>query len=85
MESEERSPLGRRERRRLEIRARVLEAATALFEERGYDATTVSDICEHSMMPSSGMTRTFIELSSSGWLGLLISTPLHRTEFHPAT
>ena len=48
MESEERSPLGRRERRRLEVRARVLEAATALFEERGYDATTVSDICERA-------------------------------------
>ena len=40
------APIGRRERRRLEVRARVLEAATALFEERGYDATTVADICE---------------------------------------
>lgn len=48
MESEENAPLGRRERRRLEVRARVLEAATGLFDERGYDATTVADICERA-------------------------------------
>ncbi len=40
------APIGRRERRRLEVRARVLEAAVALFEVRGYDATTVAEICE---------------------------------------
>ena len=39
---------GRRERRRLEIRGRVLEAARALFEERGYDETTVSQICDRA-------------------------------------
>lgn len=39
---------GRRERRRLEVRARVLEAAWTLFEEQGYDATTVAQICERA-------------------------------------
>jgi len=38
----------RRERRRLEVRARVLEAAWDLFESQGYDATTVAQICERS-------------------------------------
>jgi AcrR family transcriptional regulator len=34
----------RRERRRLEIRQRILEAALDLFETRGYEATTVNEI-----------------------------------------
>lgn len=34
----------RRERRRLEIRARILETARLLFETRGYEATTVTEI-----------------------------------------
>jgi AcrR family transcriptional regulator len=38
-------PTTRRERRRAEVRSRTLEAARALFEERGYDETKVSDIC----------------------------------------
>jgi len=37
---------GRRERKRLEVRARVLDAAWNLFERQGYDATTVAQICE---------------------------------------
>jgi AcrR family transcriptional regulator len=48
VENDEQAPIGRRERRRLEVRARVLEAAVGLFEERGYDATTVADICERA-------------------------------------
>lgn len=39
-------PLDRRERRRLDIRRRLLDAAYALFEAKGYKATTVADICE---------------------------------------
>jgi AcrR family transcriptional regulator len=39
---------GRRERRRLEVRARVLEAAWDLFVSQGYDATTVAEICKHA-------------------------------------
>ena len=39
-------PEGRRERRRLEVFQRVLEAAEELFVEKGYDETTVAEICE---------------------------------------
>lgn len=38
----------RRERRRLEIRARVLEAAWELFESQGYDATPVALLCQRA-------------------------------------
>lgn len=38
--------LSRRERRKRELRARILEAARALFGERGVDATKVLEICE---------------------------------------
>jgi AcrR family transcriptional regulator len=38
----------RRERRRLEIRERVLEVARSLFETQGYEATTVSQICDRA-------------------------------------
>lgn len=37
-------PLGRRERRRAEIRERIVRAALRLFSERGVHATTVEDI-----------------------------------------
>jgi len=36
---------GRRERRKLEIRGRLLEAARGLFEQKGFGATTVDEIC----------------------------------------
>ncbi len=38
----------RRERRRLEIRERILEAAFEIFETQGYDATTVNEIAERA-------------------------------------
>ena len=38
----------RRERRRTEVRDRILDAARVLFDERGYDDTKVSDICERA-------------------------------------
>ena len=38
-------PLGRRERRKLEVRNRILEAARALFEKHGVEATKVQAIC----------------------------------------
>jgi AcrR family transcriptional regulator len=38
----------RRERRRLETHERIVEAALALFETRGYGATTVSEIARHA-------------------------------------
>ena len=38
--------LGRRERRKLETRARIVGAAAELFIERGFATTKVSDICD---------------------------------------
>ena len=47
-ESAERANLTRRERRKLEVRSRILEASVGLFEERGIEATTVVEICERA-------------------------------------
>jgi TetR/AcrR family transcriptional regulator of autoinduction and epiphytic fitness len=41
-------PPSRRERRRLEIHGRILEAALALFESQGYEATTVGEIADRA-------------------------------------
>lgn len=38
----------RRERRRLETRTRIIEAAHILFQASGYQATTVAEICDHA-------------------------------------
>jgi AcrR family transcriptional regulator len=38
----------RRERKKLALRARILEAAAALFGERGFAETKVADICERA-------------------------------------
>jgi len=35
-------PVGRRERRRLEVRTRIIEAAMRLFDAKGFAATTVA-------------------------------------------
>jgi TetR/AcrR family transcriptional regulator, cholesterol catabolism regulator len=40
--------VGRREANRERMRARLLEAAMELFAERGYEATTISDIAERA-------------------------------------
>ena len=39
---------GRRERRKLEVRGRLLEAARALFDQKGFAATTVDEICDRA-------------------------------------
>ncbi len=39
---------GRRERRRLELRERILQEAIALFETQGYESTTVTEIAERA-------------------------------------
>ena len=41
----EATDLGRRERRKLEVRARILEASVSLFQQQGIAATTVVEIC----------------------------------------
>ncbi len=40
--------LSRRERRKLEVRNRILEAARALFDEQGFASTTVAEVCERA-------------------------------------
>jgi AcrR family transcriptional regulator len=40
--------LGRRERRKQEIRGRLLDAARTLFDQKGFGATTVDEICERA-------------------------------------
>lgn len=40
------APLGRRERKKLETRDRIVDCTVALFASRGYDATTMDDIAE---------------------------------------
>jgi len=42
----ERSPLGRRERKKARIRREILEAGLALIRDRGYHAATLNDIVE---------------------------------------
>lgn len=42
------SDLTRRERRKVEVRDRIVEAGIALFEERGFAATKVAEICERA-------------------------------------
>ena len=40
--------LSRRERRKLEVRGRILEAASHLFSEHGFQDSKVADICERA-------------------------------------
>lgn len=40
-----RDDLSRRERRKLEVRERILEAAAGLFDEQGFHAAKIADIC----------------------------------------
>ncbi len=42
------APLSRRERRKIEMRARILETARELFSEQGFQETRVADVCERA-------------------------------------
>lgn len=48
MAAPETSDLSRRERRKLEVRNRILEAAVDLFDENGFERTRVAEICERA-------------------------------------
>ncbi len=48
MASPEVSALSRRERRKLEVRNRILEAAVGLFDARGFADTKIAEICERA-------------------------------------
>src|SRR4030095_9693663 len=45
----------RRERRKLEVRRRIIDAALALFDQRGFDDAKVADICDRADV----VTKTF--------------------------
>ena len=45
---DERGPLPRRERRKRELRARILEAAGDLFTRQGFHETRVAEICDRA-------------------------------------
>ncbi len=51
--------MGRRERKRLETRARLVHAALELFTEHGFDAVTVTDIAEKADVDPSTFFRHF--------------------------
>ena len=48
MATSEPPDLSRRERRKLEVRNRILDAAIALFDVGGFEATRVAEICERA-------------------------------------
>ena len=45
---DDKAPASRRERRRLEVRTRILDAAHRRFQSSGYQATTVAEICDEA-------------------------------------
>jgi AcrR family transcriptional regulator len=47
-DSEAAPTLNRRDRRKLELSQRILEAGEALFQDQGYDDTKVAEICERA-------------------------------------
>ncbi|MCB1689986.1 MAG: TetR/AcrR family transcriptional regulator [Halioglobus sp.] len=69
------APLGRREKRKLEIRARIEEAAYQLFREQGIEDTSIEQICvqadvarrtfyghfpnKHSLLGGLGISRLY--------------------------
>lgn len=69
--------LGRRERKRLETRNKLIRAALDLFSESGFDAVTVNDIADRADMDPSTFFRHFgskeaVIFSEYGdWIGRL--------------
>ena len=59
VETTKNAPLGRRERKRLEIRAALTRAAFDLFAERGFDNVTVVEISERADFDPSTFFRHF--------------------------
>lgn len=76
--STEGHPLGRRERKKLATRRRILEAALGLFEEKGYEATTVEEIAERADVAKGTVfnyfpqKRAFLLAAYWAWVDLLL-------------
>ena len=67
-------PSGRSQARTRFARRAVVDAARALFLERGYAATTIEAISEHSDVPSATVYRLFS--SKLGILKALLDTSI---------
>ena len=77
----------RRERRKLEVRGRILQAAVSLFDERGVAATTVAEICERADVANKTFFNHFPakrdllrELAAESLEGLLVDVEKARKE-----
>ena len=75
MAIDEKNP-SRRERRRLEVRARVLDAAWELFESQGYDATTVEQVMESgpTTVRADGLLQDLVDRMASRLTKLVVVT-----------
>ena len=72
-----RRPAGRRERKKLDTRRRILRAAFELFQEKGFDATTVEEISERADVGKGTVFNyfpqkaAFLVAAYQGWLDLI--------------
>lgn len=68
--------LGRRERKKQEQRCRIFEAASALFREKGFEATTVEEIAERADVAKGTVFNYFAR--KEAFLGALAGEMLDR-------
>ena len=47
--------ISRRERRKHEMRARILDAARELFSEQGFQETRIAEVCDRADIAQNGM------------------------------
>lgn len=77
-------PAGRRERKKEETRRRILEAALALFSEKGFEATTIDDITARADVAKGTFFNYFprkeavIEFLAEEWMALAERTAANR-------
>ena len=81
--------LSRRERHKLELRGRMLEAASRLFSKHGFQATKVADICDRADVAHKTFFNHFPskqhllrEIASRGIDGLLVDLEAARKQEH---
>lgn len=79
----------RRERKKVALRARILEAAAELFSERGYAQTKVAEICERADVAQKTFFNHFAskpdvlrEIASAGIADLLLDLEQARKAEH---